>query len=112
VSLTLAGFLATALIGRSYVLIAGLGVLAYVFGLRHGLDADHITAIDNTTRKLIRDGKAPTTVGFWFSLGHSTVVLALIVVLVFATRSVIGALPALQGIGAVGGTAISGCSCG
>jgi high-affinity nickel-transport protein len=88
--------------------LAGLGLVAYVFGLRHGLDADHIAAIDNTTRKLMQDGRRPTTVGFWFSLGHSTVVIALIVALVYATRAVVGAIPALQAIGDVAGTAISG----
>jgi high-affinity nickel-transport protein len=105
---TVGGFLASSFIGRSYALLAGLGLVAYVFGLRHGLDADHIAAIDNTTRKLMQDGKRPTTVGFWFSLGHSTVVIALIVALVYATRAVIGAIPALQVIGDVAGTAISG----
>jgi high-affinity nickel-transport protein len=108
VSVTLAGFFASALIGRSYVLLAGLGIVAYVFGLRHGLDADHIAAIDNTTRKLMQDGRRPTTVGLWFSLGHSTIVIALIVVLVFATRFAIEAIPGLRGVGAMTGTAISG----
>src|SRR5438445_2514365 len=105
---TLGGFFASSLIGRSYALLAGLGLVAYVFGLRHGLDADHIAAIDNVTRKLMQDGGRPTTVGFWFSLGHSTVVVALIVALVYATRAVLGAIPALQVMGAVAGTAISG----
>jgi high-affinity nickel-transport protein len=105
---TVCGFLASSIIGRSYALLAGLGLVAYVFGLRHGLDADHIAAIDNTTRKLMQDGRRPTTVGFWFSLGHSTVVVALIVALVYATRAVIGAIPALQVMGDVAGTAISG----
>jgi high-affinity nickel-transport protein len=55
----------------------GLGVTAYTLGLRHAFDADHIAAIDNTTRKLMGDGKRPVSVGFWFALGHSTVVLVL-----------------------------------
>ncbi|MGW4488532.1 HoxN/HupN/NixA family nickel/cobalt transporter [Amycolatopsis sp. NPDC004368] len=55
----------------------GLGVTAYTLGLRHAFDADHIAAIDNTTRKLMADGKRPVSVGFWFALGHSTVVLGL-----------------------------------
>jgi nickel/cobalt transporter (NiCoT) family protein len=105
---TFGGFFASSLIGRSYALLAGLGLVAYVFGLRHGLDADHIAAIDNTTRKLMQDGQRPTTVGFWFSLGHSTVVVALIVALVYATRAVLGAIPALQAMGEVAGAAISG----
>jgi nickel/cobalt transporter (NiCoT) family protein len=105
---TLGGFFASSLIGRSYALLAGLGLVAYVFGLRHGLDADHIAAIDNATRKLMQDGQRPMTVGFWFSLGHSTVVVALIVALVYATRAVLGAIPALQVMGDVAGAAISG----
>ena len=54
--------------------LAGLGAIAYTLGLRHAFDADHIAAIDNTTRKLLPDGKRPIGVGFFFSLGHSTVV--------------------------------------
>jgi nickel/cobalt transporter (NiCoT) family protein len=59
----------------------GLGVTAYTLGLRHAFDADHIAAIDNTTRKLIADDKRPVSVGFWFALGHSTIVLVLAVLI-------------------------------
>ncbi len=59
----------------------GTGILAYTLGMRHAFDADHISAIDNTTRKLMADGKRPLSVGFWFSLGHSSVVFALAVAL-------------------------------
>ena len=52
----------------------GTGILAYTLGMRHAFDADHIAAIDNTTRKLVQDGKRPLSVGFFFSLGHSTIV--------------------------------------
>ena len=55
----------------------GIGITAYTLGLRHAFDADHIAAIDNTTRKLMSEGKRPLSVGFWFSLGHSTIVFAL-----------------------------------
>ena len=55
----------------------GLGITAYTLGLRHAFDADHIGAIDNTTRKLMSEGQRPLSVGFFFSLGHSTVVFAL-----------------------------------
>jgi high-affinity nickel-transport protein len=55
----------------------GLGVTAYTLGMRHAFDADHIAAIDNTTRKLMADGKRPVSVGFWFALGHSAVVVVL-----------------------------------
>ena len=53
----------------------GTALLAYSFGLRHAVDADHIAAIDNVTRKLMQEGKRPVSVGFWFAIGHSTVVV-------------------------------------
>ena len=65
----------------------GTGVLAYTLGMRHAFDADHIAAIDNTTRKLMNDGKRPLSVGFFFSLGHSTVVFVLAVLLNFGIRA-------------------------
>jgi high-affinity nickel-transport protein len=71
------------LAGSTPVFGAGVGVLAYTFGLRHAFDADHIAAVDGTTRKLLADraaggpGRRPLSVGFWFSLGHSSVVFAL-----------------------------------
>ena len=108
IAVTAFGFTAAFVIGKIAVVLAGLGIVAYVFGLRHGVDADHIAAIDNTTRKLMQEGKRPLTVGMWFSLGHSTVVVALIVGLVVATRAVAGNLGALQSVGATVGTLISG----
>src|SRR6516225_10390766 len=65
----------------------GTGVLAYTLGMRHAFDADHIAAIDNTTRKLVGDGKRPLSVGFFFSLGHSSVVFVLAVLLNFGIRT-------------------------
>ena len=65
----------------------GTGVLAYTLGMRHAFDADHIAAIDNTTRKLVGDGKRPLSTGFFFSLGHSSVVLLLAVGLSFGIRA-------------------------
>jgi high-affinity nickel-transport protein len=78
------GLLATLVIPHHYrvgtqVFGLGLGITAYTLGARHAFDADHIAAIDNTTRKLIADGKRPQSVGLWFALGHSTVVVALAV---------------------------------
>lgn len=108
IGVSVAGFIAAAFIGRQYVVLAGLGIVAYVFGLRHGVDADHIAAIDNTTRKLMQEGKRPLTVGTWFSLGHSTVVVGLIVALTFATREVAAAIPTLQNTGSIIGTLVSG----
>ncbi|MCB0945398.1 MAG: HoxN/HupN/NixA family nickel/cobalt transporter [Mycobacterium sp.] len=64
----------------------GLGLTAYTFGLRHAFDPDHIAAIDNTTRKLTADGSKPKSVGFWFAVGHSVMVLALAVLVVVATK--------------------------
>ncbi|CCH79578.1 High-affinity nickel transport protein [Nostocoides japonicum T1-X7] len=68
----------------------GLGLTAYTLGMRHAFDADHIAAIDNTTRKLMEDGQKPVTVGFWFSLGHSTVVFAMCTLLALGIRSLVG----------------------
>ena len=65
----------------------GTGVLAYTLGMRHAFDADHISAIDNTTRKLMAEGKRPLSVGFFFSLGHSTIVFGLAVLLNFGIRA-------------------------
>jgi high-affinity nickel-transport protein len=90
------------------IVFGGLGLLAYVFGLKHGVDADHIAAIDNTTRKLLQDEQRPLTVGTWFSLGHSTVVVGLTVAFVIAARTVEAGLPALQHVGGFVGTIVSG----
>jgi nickel/cobalt transporter (NiCoT) family protein len=68
----------------------GVGLTAYTLGLRHAFDADHIAAIDNTTRKLMSDGQRPLAVGFFFSLGHSTVVFALALLLATGVRAIIG----------------------
>jgi len=70
----------------------GTGVLAYTLGMRHAFDADHIAAIDNTTRKLINDGQRPLSVGFFFSLGHSTIVFVLAVALNLGIRALNGAV--------------------
>ena len=85
------GMLAAALgghyhIGKTTVFGVGTGALAYTLGMRHAFDADHIAAIDNTTRKLVGEGKRPLSVGFFFSLGHSSVVFVLAVLLNFGLR--------------------------
>jgi len=68
----------------------GLGLTAYTLGLRHAFDADHISAIDNTTRKLMAERKRPLSVGFWFSLGHSTIVFALSFLFAIGIRALSG----------------------
>ena len=73
-------------IGKTTVFGVGTGALAYTLGMRHAFDADHIAAIDNTTRKLVNEGQRPLSVGFFFSLGHSSVVFALAVLLNFGIR--------------------------
>ncbi|MFJ1768058.1 HoxN/HupN/NixA family nickel/cobalt transporter [Amycolatopsis sp. NPDC088138] len=77
-------------LGTTGVFGVGLGVTAFTLGMRHAFDADHIAAIDNTTRKLIADGKQPLSVGFWFSLGHSTVVFLLCLLLSLGVRALAG----------------------
>jgi len=105
---TAVGFAASFEIGRAAVVLAGLGLISFVLGLRHGVDADHIAAIDNTTRKLLQEEKRPLTVGTWFSLGHSTVVVGLIVAFVVASRAITSSVPTLQADGDVLGTLVSG----
>ena len=70
----------------------GVAATAYTLGLRHAFDADHISAIDNTTRKMMNQGKRPLSIGFWFSLGHSTIVILIGVGIVVAERAVYGAV--------------------
>ncbi|MFW0884119.1 HoxN/HupN/NixA family nickel/cobalt transporter [Candidatus Acidulodesulfobacterium sp. H_13] len=90
-----------------FPVLFSLGLLAVFFGLKHALDADHIAAIDNTTRKLINDGKKPVGVGFFFSLGHSLSIFALTIVTVILGEFVVKAYPVLGGISNVLGTGIS-----
>ena len=93
---------------RNNPALAGLGTLAYTFGLRHAFDADHIAAIDNTTRKLLQDGKRSLGVGFFFSLGHSTIVFSLAAGLAVAAKTVNSKIPAFQNYGGYIGACVSG----
>ena len=90
----------------------GLGVTAYTFGLRHAFDADHIAAIDNTTRKLMADGSKPKSVGFWFAMGHSAMVLVMAVLVIAGTKAVSTLLdedsPVRHGLGLAGTLASGG----
>jgi len=98
--------------GIGHPAFLGLGGLAYTFGLRHAFDADHISAIDNTTRKLLQEGKRPVAVGFFFSLGHSTVVFLIAVLLGFAVKTIVQSVVSdtgeLKHIGGLLGTSVSG----
>ena len=79
-------------LGSAGVFGVGLGVTAYLLGVRHAFDADHIAVIDNTTRKLMVDGQRPLSVGLYFSLGHSTVVFGLALLLSMGVKAVMGAV--------------------
>src|SRR5438094_396770 len=110
--LHLAGWGLLLVYAASHPAFLALGGLAYTFGLRHAFDADHISAIDNTTRKLLQSGQKPVGVGFFFSLGHSTVVLLIALALGLAVKSlvqgVVGDNGELRNIGGAVGTLVSG----
>src|SRR5579864_6461612 len=84
-----------------------LAVTAYTFGLRHAFDADHISAIDNVTRKLMQRGKRPVGVGLFFSLGHSTIVVLVSVAIALATTALAGRFADFKVVGGVIGTSVS-----
>lgn len=98
--------------GAVSAITIGTGALAYLLGLRHAFDADHIAAIDNTTRKLISEGKKPNSVGFWFALGHSTVVFVLAALLAFGVtivgKELTNSNSSLHHVGAIIGGGVSG----
>ena len=106
--LHLFGLLALLQAARAHPVLWGMGFLAYTLGLRHAFDADHIAAIDNTVRKLVRQGESPLGVGFYFSLGHSTVVFLMAIAIALIARWTQQALPHLQTIGGLIGTTVSG----
>ena len=94
-------------LGSAGVFGVGLGVTAYLLGVRHAFDADHIAVIDNTTRKLVGEGTRSLSAGFWFSLGHSSVVFGLAFLLAIGVRAIVGPVqdegsPMLQTLGLVG----------
>lgn len=88
----LAGIVAPAgyQVGPDQVFGVGLGLTAYTLGMRHAFDADHIAAIDNTTRKLMTEGRRPLSVGFWFSLGHSSIVFGLVLLIALGVKALAG----------------------
>src|ERR1700733_4946803 len=92
---------------RHYPLLMGTALLAYSFGLRHAVDADHIAAIDNVTRKLMQDGKRPVAVGFLFSLGHSTIVVVGAAAIAGTALALQHRIDGFRNIGSVIGTLVS-----
>lgn len=92
---------------RGHPVELGTAVLAYTFGLRHAVDADHIAAIDNVTRKLMQEGRRPAAAGFFFSLGHSTIVWAGSIVIALSAAAFRDDIEAFKAIGGVTGTLIS-----
>jgi high-affinity nickel-transport protein len=95
------------LLFRTQPLLLGTALLAYGFGLRHAVDADHIAAIDNVTRKLMQEGKRPATVGFFFAMGHSAVVI-LAAAAIAATATVLASrFQGLRGVGGIISTSVS-----
>src|ERR1700684_364359 len=93
---------------HDYPLLLGTAALAYSFGLRHAFDADHIAAIDNVTRKLMQEGKRPVSVGLFFSLGHSTIVVLLTIAIAITTTTLQTRLDSFKSVGGVVGTLVSG----
>ena len=92
---------------RHYPLLLGTSLLAYSLGLRHAVDADHIAAIDNVTRKLMQEGKRPLFAGFFFSLGHSTIVVAATALIATTAMAVQGRFAEFREIGGIIGTSVS-----
>jgi len=92
---------------HNYPVLLGVAVLAYTFGLRHAVDADHIAAIDNVTRKLMQEGQRPVAVGFFFSLGHSTIVIVASAAIALATGALQDRFASFEAVGGVIGTLVS-----
>jgi len=92
---------------HDYPILLGTATLAYTFGLRHAFDADHIAAIDNVTRKLMQEGKRPVGVGFFFSLGHSTIVVALSIAIAVTATALQSNFDSFKSFGGVVGTLVS-----
>jgi len=95
------------LVFRHYPVLLGTALVAWTFGLRHAVDADHIAAIDNVTRKLMQQRQRPVAVGFYFSLGHSTIVVLLSLLLVITTAALKDHFDGLKAVGGMVGTLVS-----
>lgn len=108
VAMHILGLVLLVLGAHQYPAMVGMAFLAYTLGLRHAFDADHIAAIDNTVRKLVHQKENPIGVGFFFSFGHSTVVLLMAVVTVYTVHWVQHTMPVLQKYGGFIGLIVSG----
>ncbi len=95
------------LVFRSQPLLLGTALLAYGFGLRHAVDADHIAAIDNVTRKLMQEGKRPATVGFYFAMGHATVVILAAAIIAATSLALAGRFDGVRSFGEIVSTSVS-----
>src|SRR5579885_2198231 len=98
---------AIAAFATRYPALLGTALLAYSFGLRHAVDADHIAAIDNVTRKLMQDRQRPIDAGFWFSLGHSSVVIPATLAIAATASALEARFAAFREIGGLVGTSVS-----
>ncbi len=107
ISLNILVWVMTLIAFHSYPLLLGTAAVAYSFGLRHAVDADHIAAIDNVTRKLMQENKRPVGVGFFFSLGHSTIVVAMSVAIALTAATIQKDFPQYEKVGGVIGTSVS-----
>ena len=103
----LAAWVWAVLVFRDRPVLLGTAFLAYGFGLRHAVDADHIAAIDNATRKLMQEGKRPVGVGLFFALGHSSVVALAAIGVVGAATTLAGSLDRFKAVGSIVGTGVS-----
>ncbi|KAJ2961936.1 hypothetical protein NQZ79_g2878 [Umbelopsis isabellina] len=100
-------WVAASILFKSYPNLIGTAALAYTLGLRHAVDADHISAIDNVTRKLLGDGQRPVSVGFFFSIGHSTIVIITCIIVAVTANAVAQGVENFSEIGSLIGTSVS-----
>jgi nickel/cobalt transporter (NiCoT) family protein len=100
-------WVAVAIVLHSYPLLSSSALLSYTFGLRHALDADHISVIDLMTRRLVATGSKPVTVGMWFSLGHSTIVVITCIVVAATSGALEQRFEGFRNVGGIVGTAVS-----
>ncbi|GAB0118858.1 nickel/cobalt efflux system [Acidisoma sp. 7E03] len=107
IAANLGAWAAALLLFRTHPVLLGTALLAYSFGLRHAVDADHIAAIDNVTRKLMQQGQRPVSVGFFFSLGHSTIVVLASIAIAATATAFKGRIAAFHAWGGLVGTLVS-----